>query len=107
MVDDVMKTLRERMERDLATPRAPRPSRGRLDKFSAEQLLLELVRRLGTQEAPRQINLTEGDPRNLKSGHSIVTVGIGKDHHASIIVDDEALEELRTYEISRRAAERR
>ena len=55
-------------------------------KRSNEKLLAEILRNSELQQAP---SIT-----SLSKDHRIVTVAIGKDHHASIIIHENDLAEL-------------
>ena len=82
----LMKNLERRMRRDLKIDVTA------LADFTDEQLLAELVRRHKVQVAPNSVKLL--------TPHSVVAVGIGKDHTATVVVDDESLEELKKHELS-------
>ena len=69
-----------------------------LDMFSDEQLLLELVRRHGFQQAPSRVEYC-GD-RWL-----VCTVGIGKDASTSLFMDKDDLKELAVLALVERKGE--
>lgn len=52
----------------------------------SERALLRLTADNPHQQAPSSIMLAPG--------HTVVTIAIGKDHHATLIIDDEAMTEL-------------
>lgn len=57
-----------------------------LERFSEEQLLAELLRRRPPQEGPRRVDFAPGV--------KVSTIGIGKDHTASIYMFEDDLKEL-------------
>lgn len=57
-----------------------------LEVFSDERLLAEVLRRNKCSLAPKK--------RTFVSKHFDFTIGIGKDHHVSITIDEDAYKEL-------------
>lgn len=58
-----------------------------LSSFTDEQLLAELLRRNPPQPGPRSMHFAELP--------AITSIGIGKDHHASIVIGPEDMAALR------------
>lgn len=57
-----------------------------LNKFSTISLLKEIIKRGKLQQAPTKQTRT--------NDHKILTIGIGCDHVADLIIHDDALKEL-------------
>jgi len=54
-----------------------------MSEYTTEQLLAELIKRCKTLDAPRKILLSDG--------HKTITVGIGKDDYATIIIHSDGM----------------
>lgn len=83
---DMMAAMQQRIRKDLGM------DSGALAGFTDTHLLAELIRRRGVQAAPTSVKLL--------TPHSVADIAIGKDFTATIVIDDEAFEELKKYELS-------
>jgi len=57
-----------------------------MNEYTTEQLLAELIKRCKISEAPRKILLSDG--------HKTITVGIGKDDYATIVIHNDGMKLL-------------